>query len=116
MFACARRFGNGGLLKSAIHIRSLGGFERGFSVIVCRACIDPPCAKPCPTEALVPRKGGGVIFYANKCIGCGACVDACPIGAVFWDASINKPIICVYCGYCVDFCPHGVIALREVRA
>ena len=115
MFACARRFAVGGLSKTAIHVRSLGGFERGFTVIVCRACIDPPCAKPCPTGALVPRTGGGILFNPTKCIGCGACKEACPIGAVFWDDIENKPVICVYCGYCVDFCPHGVIALVEVQ-
>jgi len=114
MFACARRFGVGGLAKSAIHVRSVGGFERGFSVIVCRACIDPPCAKACPTEALVPREGGGVLFNPIKCIGCGACREACPIGAVFWDDVENKPVICVYCGYCANFCPHNVISLVEV--
>ncbi len=115
MFACSRRFGTGGVAKAAIHVHSLGGFERGFTVVVCRACIDPPCAKACPTGALVPRNGGGVIFYATKCIGCRACQTACPIGAVFWDDETNKPVICTYCGYCVDFCPHGVISLTEVK-
>ena len=113
MFACSRRFGHGGLDKSAIHVRSLGGFEKGFVVVVCRACSDPPCAKGCPTQALKPRQGGGVILIWSKCIGCGLCVEACPIGAVFWDDENNKPLICVHCGYCVDFCPYGVITLEE---
>ena len=114
MFACNRRFGDGGLAKSAILVRSLGGFAKGFTVIVCRACQDPPCARVCPTKALVPRPGGGVILNPSKCIGCKACVEACPIGAVFWDEDVNKPIICVYCGYCADFCPHGVLRLEEI--
>ena len=115
MFACSRRFGDGGIGKSAIHVRSVGGFERGFTVIVCRACVDPPCARVCPTGALKPRPGGrGVVLNHNICIGCGHCVQACPIGAVMWDEETNKPIICVYCGYCVNYCPHGVLALEEV--
>jgi len=114
MFACNRRFGEGGLEKAALHVKSVGGFERGFTVVVCRACIDPPCARVCPTDALTPRPGGGVTLNASKCIGCKACVDACPIDAIFWDDAIGKPIICVYCGYCVNFCPHGVLALEEV--
>jgi Fe-S-cluster-containing hydrogenase component 2 len=71
--------------------------------------------KVCPTDALELRKGGGVILRTNKCIGCENCVEACTIGAIFWDREISKPVICVYCGYCVDFCPYGVIELEPVR-
>ena len=79
MFACNRRFGSGGLAKSAIRVRSTGGIEKGFVVVVCRACKDPPCAKTCPVDALRLREGGGVILDSSKCIGCGRCVEACPI-------------------------------------
>lgn len=114
MFACNRRYGSGGLTKSAIMVRSSGGFERGFVVITCRACPDPPCLKVCPVDALSLREGGGVILESTKCIGCKLCVDACPVKAVFWDQIENKPNICVHCGYCVDYCPYDVLELREV--
>lgn len=114
MFACSRRVGEAGLARSCIGVRSIGGMERGFSVIVCRACSDPPCAKVCPTGALVQRKeGGGVRVLADKCIGCGHCRDACIIGAVYWNDETNKPMICLHCGYCVDFCPYGVLAMQK---
>jgi len=113
MFACARRSGKGGLGASAITVRSMGGMEHGFKVIVCRACDDPPCARACPTEALTPKPGGGVRLDPNKCIGCGRCAQACVLGAVQWDNESNKPVICVQCGYCVDFCPHGVLAMED---
>ncbi|MEM3561590.1 MAG: 4Fe-4S binding protein, partial [Nitrososphaerota archaeon] len=77
MFACSRRFWEGGLDKSHIWVRSIGGVENGFRVIVCRACSDPPCAKVCPTDALKVREDGGVILIPSKCIGCGNCKDAC---------------------------------------
>jgi carbon-monoxide dehydrogenase iron sulfur subunit len=113
MFACARRNGKGGILDSSILIRSIGGMERGFRVNVCRACPDPPCAKVCPTNALVPRKGGGVKLDVKKCIGCGNCVDGCILHALFWNPVTEKPVVCVYCGYCTKYCPHGVIAFDK---
>ena len=115
MFACARRTGVGGLAGACIGIRSDGGFEHGFVVVVCRACADPPCARVCPTAALTVREGGGVRLDSALYIGCGICRDACPFGAIFWDSQANKPQVCVYCGYCADYCPYGVIALEEIQ-
>ncbi|MCD6112531.1 MAG: 4Fe-4S binding protein [Bacteroidales bacterium] len=111
MFACSRRNGNAGLTNTAIMVKSKGGVETGFNVIVCSSCVDPPCAKACPTQALTPKEGGGVKFNPNKCIGCKKCVDACIIGAVNWNDEQMKPVICIQCGYCVDYCPHGVLEL-----
>jgi len=115
MLACSRRFAEVGFAKSAIHVRSAGGVERGFVVVVCRACKDPPCLRACPVGAITQRKGGaGVVVNYSKCIGCGFCREACVIGAVMWDDLSNKPIICTHCGFCIDFCPHGVLGLEEV--
>ncbi len=115
MFACSRRFGNAGLSKTAILIRSAGGIERGFVVEVCRgwACENPPCARVCPTDALRLRAGGGVLLDSPKCIGCKLCIDPCPVGAVLWDSETEKPVICVHCGLCVEACPYGVLELEK---
>lgn len=115
MFACTRRLGQGGLDESCIHVRSAGGFRKGFIVIVCRACPDPPCARACPTDALIPREGGGVRFRSNLCVSCHNCQAACPFGAVLWDSAVEKPRICVYCGYCANYCDYDVIALTEIE-
>lgn len=115
MFACSRlRFGEASLAKSAIQVRSAGGIERGFIVVVCRACVDPPCAKSCPTGALAPRLGGGVVFDDSKCISCKSCYEACIVKAIVWDDDRNKPITCRYCGFCTKFCPHNVIVLEHL--
>lgn len=113
MFACVRRTGQGGLAQSRIGVKSKAGIEHGFTVIVCRACPEPSCSKVCPTDALVARPSGGVSFYSDKCIGCELCVNACPIGAVFWDSEINRPMICIACGFCTSYCTCDVIGLEK---
>ncbi len=123
MFACARRFGEGGLANSCIGVRSAGGISKGYVVVVCRSCQNPPCARVCPTDALKVRENGdgngtngaGVRLKADLCIGCGNCVEACPFGAVFWNQHENKPQICVYCGLCEPYCPYGVIVMEEME-
>lgn len=112
MFACARKE-EPGLAKASIGVRSVGGMERGFTVVVCRACEDPPCARVCPVDALAVRDAGGVLLDEDRCIGCGHCREACVIGAVFWDVEINKPMICMHCGICAKYCPYGVLVLEK---
>ncbi|MGA1845944.1 4Fe-4S binding protein [Deferribacter abyssi] len=115
MFACSRKNNEAGLSKTSLMVKSVGGIKNGFVIIVCRACEDPSCVKVCPTNALTKREKGGVFVENSKCIGCRYCLDACPIGAVFWDDEINKPMICSHCGYCVNFCPHGVLKMEKGR-
>ncbi len=116
MFACQRRTGEGGIAESAIHVRSRGGISRGLTVVVCRACPEPPCAAVCPAGALLKRKGGGVVLSPKKCLGCALCREACTLQAIFWNEATNKPVICMHCGYCAAYCPHHVLALEEEDA
>jgi len=115
MFACTRRDGKASLESSRIRVRSIGGMERGFTIVVCRACEDPSCMYYCPVDALKKRRHGGVVLNREKCIGCGSCVEACPLSAITMDEEKNKPLICIYCGFCVTYCPHKVIGVERVE-
>lgn len=51
---------------------------RAYIPMLCNHCEDPPCERVCPTKATYITDDGIVLVDANKCIGCGACITACP--------------------------------------
>ena len=60
-------------------------------------------------------------FYLSQididaCIGCGICVEKCPMTAISLDAD-NKAVIdeshCIGCGLCAHFCPEDAVSLKE---
>lgn len=62
----------------------------------CRWCHNPESQSP----------GAETVFVAGRCIACGACVDACPEGALSWDGT--GPVLgsgaCARCGACATVC------------
>lgn len=53
-----------------------------FLPTLCMHCDDAPCMKACPTKAIRKRKDGIVLVDQDVCAGHGACVSACPYGAL----------------------------------
>ncbi len=70
--------------------------------------------------ALWKRKDGIVDFDGDRCIGCKACMQACPYDAIYLDPNTNTAAKCNYCAHrvevglqppCVTVCPeHAIIA------
>jgi len=47
----------------------------------------------------------------NKCIGCGICVNECPVNAIFMEngkVEINMDK-CIRCGKCHEVCPQNAV-------
>ena len=55
--------------------------SRVSTPVQCRQCEDAPCAKVCPTGALV-HSHDSVQVIQTRCIGCKSCVMACPYGSM----------------------------------
>ncbi len=87
---------------------------------LCAQCDDYPCIKACPVQALsVNTRTSAVIVETDKCIGCGACVKACPGEIPHLHPKDGKAIICDLCDgdpACVKVCQEaGYGALSLVR-
>lgn len=75
--------------------------------------------KGCPLKCLwchnpeSQRVSNNLALYKSKCVGCGACVSACPNGCHSFDA--NGHIIdrekCNECGACAKACPFGALEM-----
>lgn len=58
--------------------------KRVFVPVLCNHCQDPPCLRACPTGATTQREDRVVLVNQDKCIGCKACMEACPYEARFF--------------------------------
>ena len=46
--------------------------------VLCNHCSEAACVAVCPTGASTIREDGVVLIEADKCVGCGYCIMACP--------------------------------------
>lgn len=50
--------------------------------VTCQTCRDKPCLAVCSFGGLVYDEATSVVRISERCGGCGACVEACPYGAI----------------------------------
>jgi len=62
---------------------------RRFLPRPCMQCDNPPCVPVCPVGATYKRSDGIVPINYDRCIGCRACITACPYGARSFDFGEN---------------------------
>ncbi len=90
--------------------------RRFFFPVLCNQCDEAPCARICPTRALFKRRDGIVDLNGDSCIGCRACMVACPYDQLFIDPNTHTAEKCNFCANrlenellpaCVSVCPTG---------
>ncbi|GAB6175802.1 hypothetical protein JCM16814_06930 [Desulfobaculum senezii] len=63
----------------------------------CFHCEQPWCVAACPTEAMQRREDGIVFVDQELCVGCKACIIACPWNIPQWDETTGKVLKCDLC-------------------
>lgn len=56
------------------------------------------------------------VQVADNCIGCGECVDVCPVNVYEMDNNKSVPVNaeeCIGCMSCVEICPVEAITVEE---
>jgi len=98
--------------------------RRSFQVTRCNQCEDPPCVASCPTAAMHQRADGIVDFDKSICIGCKACIAACPYDAIFINPEDHSAEKCNFCAHrldiglepaCVVVCPTQAILVGDMN-
>ncbi|MSR75252.1 MAG: 4Fe-4S dicluster domain-containing protein [Planctomycetes bacterium] len=94
--------------------------KRHFTVLRCNHCDEAPCVEICPVTALHKRPDAIVDLDRDVCIGCRACMQACPYDALYLNEDTGTAEKCHYCAHrteqglepaCVVVCPtHAIIA------
>jgi len=98
--------------------------RRNFQVTRCNQCADAPCTVACPTSAMYRRPDGIVDFDKSICIGCKACMAACPYDAIFINPEDHSAEKCNFCAHrldvglepaCVVVCPTGALLVGDLN-
>lgn len=98
--------------------------------VACQHCDRPGCVEACPTGAIQKREADGIVLVDRElCIGCKACLEACPFDVPQFgpDGVMQKCDLCVYersyendgpvvTPPCVATCPTRAIGLVRMTS
>ncbi len=116
-----------GVTRTYVKSVDVGTFpqvRRAFQVTRCNQCTDAPCVTACPTQAMYKRPDGIVDFDKDICIGCKACMAACPYDAIFINPEDHSAEKCNLCAHridvglepaCVTVCPTEAILVGDLN-
>ena len=76
--------------------------RRHFAVLRCNQCTAAPCVTICPVIALHKRPDGIVDLDKDVCIGCKACMQACPYDALHLNEESGGAEKCHFCAHRVE--------------
>src|ERR1043165_2076523 len=98
----------------SVEVGTFPAARRLFFPVLCNQCSKAPCVTICPTRALFRRDDGIVDLDGDVCIGCRACMAACPYDQLFIDPNTRTAEKCNFCANrvenqllpaCVSVCP-----------
>jgi Fe-S-cluster-containing dehydrogenase component/formate-dependent nitrite reductase membrane component NrfD len=108
----------------SVEVGSFPQTQRSFQVTRCNMCENAPCVAACPTGAMYQTEHGLVDFDKSICIGCKACIAACPYDAIFINPEDHSAEKCNFCSHrlevglepaCVVVCPVEAIFVGDIN-
>jgi len=79
-----------------------GKLKLTYSPAHCYQCSRPPCKDACPVKAIDQRQDGIVLVNPEICIGCKACIEACPFGVMQVNPITGVAEKCHLCYHRID--------------